>query len=406
MPLAKAVQFAQPAGGRTTMSSAPHYAIDPQQFWHDPYPDLAVMRAKMPVCYVPQLGATLVTRRDAIFTYEKQIDIFSSHQPEGLMTQLMGENMMRKDGAPHMAERRAIFPTVSPKTVQNIWKAQFTEGAARALAGLQGRAQADLVRDYAMQTSAEALKAMTGLTNMAWPEMDRVSQGMIDGCANYAGDPAITARCNACTASIDRHITERMPALLAQPDHSLISVQLQAGLPEAQMRANVKLAISGGQNEPRDAIAGAAWAVLCHPEWRAALREGQITWMQVFEEYARWISPIGMSPRRIAQEHQFEGIHVSPGDRLFFMFGSGNRDEAVFEAPDVFDPTRDTGPAISFGAGPHFCAGAWASRCLIAEIALPMLFDAFPDMALEGPAPFGGWAFRGPLRVPVRLTRA
>ncbi|MGA1614731.1 MAG: cytochrome P450, partial [Lutimaribacter sp.] len=83
------------------MSSAPHYAIDPQQFWHDPYPDLAVMRAKMPVCYVPQLGATLVTRRDAIFTYEKQIDIFSSHQPEGLMTQLMGENMMRKDGAPH-----------------------------------------------------------------------------------------------------------------------------------------------------------------------------------------------------------------------------------------------------------------------------------------------------------------
>jgi hypothetical protein len=43
---------------------------------------------------------------------------------------------------------------------------------------------------------------------------------------------------------------------------------------------------------------------------------------------------------------------------------------------------------------------------LIAEIALPMLFDAFPDMALDGPAPFGGWAFRGPLRVPVRLTRA
>ncbi|MEZ5675471.1 MAG: hypothetical protein R3D81_09665 [Thalassovita sp.] len=25
-------------------------------------------------------------------------------------------------------------------------------------------------------------------------EMDRVSQGMIDGCANYTGDPAITAQ--------------------------------------------------------------------------------------------------------------------------------------------------------------------------------------------------------------------
>ena len=59
--------------------------------------------------------------------------------------------------------------------------------------------------------------------------------------------------------------------------------------------------------------------------------------------------------------------------------------------------------AISFGAGPHFCAGAWASRCLIAEVALPMLFDRFPGIALAGEVPFGGWAFRGPLSVPVRL---
>jgi hypothetical protein len=34
---------------------------------------------------------------------------------------------------------------------------------------------------------AEALKSVTGLTNMDWREMDRVSQGMIDGCANYTG---------------------------------------------------------------------------------------------------------------------------------------------------------------------------------------------------------------------------
>ncbi|MEM1315534.1 MAG: cytochrome P450, partial [Pseudomonadota bacterium] len=59
---------------------------------------------------------------------------------------------------------------------------------------------------------------------------------------------------------------------------------------------------------------------------------------------------------------------------------------------------------ISFGAGPHFCAGAWASRCLIGEVALPMLFEALPGLELdpEGETRFGGWAFRGPLSVPVR----
>lgn len=381
----------------------PSFSLDPAAFWRDPYPDLARMRAAGGLCHVPELGAVLMTRRDDIFRHEKNIAVFSSAQPDGLMTLLMGENMMRKDGPDHQAERRAIFPAVSPRSVRDHWSAQFRRAAGRALDRLGGRDRADLVRDYAMEVSAEALKAMTGLTNMSWQEMDRVSQGMIDGCANYAGDPAVTARCHDCTASIDRHITARLPALRADPDLSLISVQIRAGLSDAQMRANVKLAISGGQNEPRDAIAGAAWAVLCHPEWRAALRAGTISWLQVFEEYARWISPIGMSPRRIAQPINLSGYRLAEGQRLFFMFGSGNRDETVFDQPDRFDPSRDTSKAISFGAGPHFCAGAWAARSLIADIALPMLFERFAQMALAAEAPFGGWAFRGPLSVPVWL---
>ena len=35
----------------------------------------------------------------------------------------------------------------------------------------------------------KALKGITGLTQMTLPEMDRVSQGMIEGFANYTGDP-------------------------------------------------------------------------------------------------------------------------------------------------------------------------------------------------------------------------
>ena len=98
------------------MSNAPVYQIDPAQFWHNPYPDLARMRAETPVAYVPQLNATLITRRNDIFETEKMTDVFSSDQPEGLMTVLMGQNMMRKDGDAHSAERKAIFPTISPPT--------------------------------------------------------------------------------------------------------------------------------------------------------------------------------------------------------------------------------------------------------------------------------------------------
>ena len=33
--------------------------------------------------------------------------------------------MMRKDGKEHLLERKAILPSVSPKTVKNVWKKEF-----------------------------------------------------------------------------------------------------------------------------------------------------------------------------------------------------------------------------------------------------------------------------------------
>ncbi len=384
------------------MSTAPRFEIDPDAFWADPYESLARMRRTMPIAYVPQLGATLITKRDDIFDNEKKIDVFSSDQPEGLMITLMGQNLMRKDGEAHLAERQAIFPSVSPKTVKNVWKTKFEQTTDRILTDLASNKNCDLVADFAMPVSAEALKEITGLTNMHYAEMNRVSQGMIDGCANYSGDADVESHCDDCTTSIDRHIDEMLPVMAAEPNASLLSVQIRAGLSDAQIRANIKLAISGGQNEPRDAIAGAAWALLSHPEQLRLVLDGEVSWLKVFEEYARWISPIGMSPRRVARRHEVAGVIFEPDDRVFLMFSSGNRDEDVFERPEIFNVSRDASKSISFGAGPHYCAGAWASRCLIADVALPKLFASLAGLRLVDATKvaFRGWAFRGPRTVP------
>lgn len=315
------------------------------------------------------------------------------------MSQLMGVNMMRKDGDAHAAERRATFPTFSPRTVRDVWETRFRTATSQTLDELTPLGHCDLVRDYAMRVSGEALRVMTGLSDLSWQEMDAVSQGMIDGIANYAQDPEIEARCHAATARIDRAIDVHLDA---PPEMSLLDVQLRAGLEMDSVRANIKLAISGGQNEPRDAIAGAAWALLTHPDQLALVLQGQATWRQVFEEYARWMSPIGMSPREVAQEDTVDGVTFHIGDRVFLMFGIGNRDPQHFPDPDRFDVTRDTVGSLSFGAGPHFCAGAAASRSLIADVALPMLFERLTGLGLDGDVQLRGWAFRGPVSVPVR----
>ncbi|MBZ0127629.1 MAG: cytochrome P450 [Rhodobacteraceae bacterium] len=390
------------------MSDAPQISIDVAAFHRDPYPVLKRLRAEAPIAHVPELGATLFTKRDAIFINEKNIAVFSSEQPGGLMTELMGYNLMRKDGAAHQAERKAIFPTVSPRTVRDVWLADFAAATDRVLDRLAPKGQGDLVREFASEVSAEALKVITGLANMDWREVDRVSQGMIDGISNYTGDREVEARCHDCTASIDAHIDAMIPVVEKAPNKSLLSVQMQAGLSDAQTRANIKLAISGGQNEPRDAIAGTIWALLTHQAEKAKVLSGAVGWDQAFEEYARWTSPIGMSPRRVAEAYTYEGVTFQPDDRVFFMFGSANRDEDVFTDPDRFDLDRDTGPSIAFGAGPHFCAGAWASRALISQVALPSAFARLPGLRLApGPVPQPvGWAFRGLTTLPCEWDAA
>ena len=377
------------------MEYKPIHNIDVLKFKKNPYPDLQEMRAVNPICFVPQVNATMICDRDSIYECEKNIDVFSSVQPLGLMTILMGQNMMRKDGKAHAEERKAIFKTISPKTSRDYWRDKFETIADTIIDNIKDLKSGDLLTLYAKELSAECLKLVTGLTNMTATEMDRVSQGMIDGCSNYTGDSDIEIYCNNCTQSIDAHINEMVHRMNRKSDFSIISTMLEGNLSADQISANVKLAISGGQNEPRDAIAGCIWAIL-NFELKERLLEKK-NWGQLFSEYCRWMSPIGMSPREIAKDYSYKNITFKKGDRVFLMFSSANRDEKVFHVSHEFDLDRDCSKSIHFGAGPHYCAGASIASTMISLVALPKLFMALPKLRLvdKEKCEFDGWAFRG-----------
>lgn len=383
------------------MSNAPITHIDIRDFTADPYPTLARMRREAPITYVPELGATLLTRRDDIHVHEKRIEVFSSVQPGGLMGQIMGLNMMRKDADDHMGERRALFPALSPRTVTDHWAPIFERIVADRLEVIAAMGQCDAVRDFAMPVSGAALCAMTGLTDLTPDQMDAASQQMIDAIANYAANPNVEAAGLAASALVDRSIDRRLPELRKTPDPSILSVLDRAGMSRDAIGGNIKVIIGGGQNEPRDAIAGLLWALLAHPAQHKVIRNGPASYLDAFAEYTRLVAPIQMAPRMVAQTDTVKGVTFDIGDRVFLMFGSACRDEDHFTKPNAFDLTRNCSAAIPFGAGPHFCAGAAAARTLVAGFAVPMLLKRFPNLRLNGPAPFHGWAFRGPMSVPV-----
>ncbi len=383
------------------MSNAPHISVDPAAFAADPYPVLATMRRDAPIAYVPELGATLLTKRETIHREEKRIATFSSVQPGGLMEKIMGLNMMRRDGAPHMAERKMLFPALSPRTVAEHWTPVFEQIVNDHLAQIKPPGSCDLVSEIAMPICGAALCAMTGLTNMSPQQMDRASQQMLDAVANYIADPQIDAMGFARSAEVDVFIDQRLEALAGHPDPSILSVLSRAGMPRASIGANVKVIIGGGQNEPRDALAGMIAALLAHPEQHALIQDGSHSYLDAFREYTRLEAPIQMTPRMIAREDTVDGVAFHKGDRVFLMYSSACRDEDVFDHADRFHINRDTSAAIPFGAGPHFCAGAAASRVLVAEVAAPAIFEQLDGLRLTGPVRAHGWAFRGPLRVPV-----
>ena len=185
------------------MPAPPVVEIDLKQFHADPYPALAMLRQQYPVAYVPALDATVITKRADVVVSEKNIDVFSSSQPDGLMNQLMGHNMMRKDGADHTHERKMLLPGFVPETVKNVWKPMFQKDVDARLDQFSDGQVIDLFKDFALQVSGDALRRVTGVTDCVAEDLDSWSQAMIDGISNYQGDADVLRRCEAATQAID-----------------------------------------------------------------------------------------------------------------------------------------------------------------------------------------------------------
>ena len=80
------------------------------------------------------------------------------------------------------------------------------------------------------------------------------------------------------------------------------------------------------------------------------------------------------------------GQQLKAGDVVLASLSGANRDPgSAGERPDEFDPYRTPSSGhLAFGHGIHRCIGAELARMEL-RIALPRLFQRFPDLALAKP---------------------
>lgn len=376
--------------------------------YRDPFPIYERLRAEGGVHWVPQVNRYLVTSYQAVHETELDQGLFSANERDSLMIRAMGHSMLRRDDPEHYVERKAWQPALRPGVVKRVWTQMFERNAERYLDELVAKGPgADLVWDFAAPYTAESLRELIGLHNATQQDLQRWSQTMIDATGNYADDPDVWAAGKRWFDEVDEVLDEMLPWHAKNPNDSLLSSLLRIPdyeMPLERIRANIKMTIGGGLNEPRDAIGVAAWALLTHPDQRRAVEADPSLWHATFDETIRWIAPIGLYSRQVTRDTELAGVRLPAGAKLGICLLSANRDESVWADASSFDIRREVKPHLAFGKGVHVCLGAWVARAEAADVALPKLFERLRGLeVVPDDAPqVGGWVFRGMTKLPVQ----
>lgn len=373
----------------------------------DPYPIYRRLRAQTPVLRVKAVGRTMLTKAADTRYVKETPEIFSSNDPNTPMKRAFrAHTLMRKDGEEHRRERMAMAPAFGAKVIQETWIPAYRRIAEAYLDRLPRGEVIDLFPALAAPYAARGLAILLGTEEASDKEMQRWSQNLIDGAGNFAFDEEPFAISDQANDEMDALFGKLVERHRAEPNPSAFSVMVNADdpIPMSQIYANIKIAIGGGINEPRDALCTILYGLLTNPDQLEQVRKND-DWRRAFEEGVRWVAPIQASSRLVMEDTEIRGYHIPKGDTVMTIQASACRDEELYGDGEGYQVYRPIVPHQAFGNGPHFCLGTQVARRALADVMLPMIFERFPKMQLPDPesVKWRGFGFRGPINLPVLL---
>lgn len=107
---------------------------------------------------------------------------------------------------------------------------------------------------------------------------------------------------------------------------------------------------------------------------------------KLIDEAVRFEPSSTFKVRETSADVQIGDFTIPKGSFVQCMVASANRDESVFENPDVFDIDRRQKPSFGFGFGPHMCIGQFVAK-LELNCAINGILDLFPNVRLDPTQP-------------------
>ena len=373
----------------------------------DPAKVYARLRKVSPIVRLQALGGRIVfTKAEDTTRVKTDAEHFWSTDTTSPMQRAFGgHTLMRKDGCPHLKERRAMEPALDPEHIKR-WALVFANLTDQLLEDLASHQSVDLLPSFANLISAGYLKIVLGLDDAGKDQLFDWANALVRGAMNASFDLEVFATSDSANDEMDACFDRMIEQHLTTPDGSVLSTMVNASDPLeiSQIRTNMKICIGGAVIETRDALLSTIYGLLRHPD---QLRHCKETghWDRACQEGLRWVAPIQASPRIVKKALVMRGFLIPEGETVMAIQASANHDEEHWDGADRFDIHRSHLNHQTFGEGAHRCLGDHVYRLLVAKIVLPKLFERFPVLCLADPRSekFEGFAFRGPTSIKVNL---
>jgi cytochrome P450 len=370
----------------------------------DPYPVLADLRERSPVHWSARYRAWLLTRyddcdaahRDPRFSSNRIAPVLRKLEAEGgsdaliRTLRVLAGWMVFKDGAEHRRLRALVNRAFTPRAVARMHETieRLTD---ELLDALEGRTEADLVRELAFPLPAIVIAEMLGVAPEDRNRFKSWSEDVASLVFGAVDDERRHERAKSGMAELVAYFHGLIDAAEREPGEDLlahlVAVRSADGdaLTRDELVAMCTLLLFGGHETTTNLLSSGVLALLRHPDQADRLRAAPALARCAVEELLRFDGPARISARVVAEQLELRGQTLHAGERVYLVLAAANRDPERFERPDDLDLGRDPNPHIGFGIGRHYCLGAPLAR-LEGAIAIPRVFARLRSLRLDDDA--------------------
>ncbi|RCG28921.1 cytochrome P450 [Sphaerisporangium album] len=383
------------------------------EFVAHPYDVYRELRETAPVSFFEPTGQWLVARHQDVNAALRDRRLgrsylhVASHEEYGREPEpdfqepfwrVIRAGMLDVEPPVHTRLRRLVSKAFTPRMVEEL-RPRVRRIAGELVDAFVERGGGDLIAEVAEPLPVTVIAEMLGV-----PESDRhlLRPWSADICGMYELTPSEEAQHTAVRAASEfsDYLAGLAAARRADPGDDLISALAQVvdegdRLTEEELIGTCVLLLNAGHEATVNVTGNGWWSLFRNPAELERLRTDPSLLPSAMEELMRFDTPLQMFERWVLQDITIGEVEIPKGVEVALLFGSANRDPAVFADPGRLDLGRKDNPHISFGAGLHFCLGAPLARVELAESFGALLRTAPKLELVEEPAWKPNYVIRG-----------